>query len=249
MSGKRNRQRVQENKTEKKETLGRVIKDKFKKEQLPPITAKTEPQKQFLRAMNDVNIDVVVFNAVAGTGKSYCAMSTVGDWLKDGRYNKISLTRPAVGMGNTLGMLKGGLRDKYEPFLMPLIEVITKRFGVNYYENALSNKSLEFQTLEHIRGRSLGHVVVADEFQNSTPAEMFALMTRLEEGGKLVILGDPNQNDMKRENGITWLCDFVKAHPELESKVAVITATSDDIVRGGLCKMMVKAMEEENKVA
>lgn len=249
MSGKRNRQKVQENKTDKKESMGRVIKDKFKREQAPPILAKTPPQKEFLSAVHDNNIDVVVFNAPAGCGKSFCAMSTVSDWLKQGRFNKISITRPAIGMGNTLGMLKGGLRDKFEPFLMPLIEVMTQRYGQSYYENCISNKTLEFQTLEHIRGRSLGHVVVADEFQNATPNEMYALLTRMEEGGKLIILGDPNQNDMKKENGITWLCNFVEKNPELKAKIKVVTATSDNIVRGGLCKMMVKAMEKEIKVA
>ena len=71
------------------------------------------------------------------------------------------------------------------------------------------------------------------------------MLTRLADGGKLICIGDRTQNDIRGQNGIEWLVDFVEKNPELEEFVEVIRATSDDIVRGGLCKTVVKAKERQ----
>lgn len=241
---KRNKQRVVEERWNKKQEKGKVQLDKFLEEGSyvqPPVQAKTDRQKEFLRALK--SHQVVVFNAPAGVGKSFVTMCEATDWIKKGVYDKMVLSRPSVGMGNTLGLLPGDLRAKYEPFLMCLTDVICQRYGKGFYESSLSNGTLEFQTLEHIRGRSFDQLVILEEAQNTKPDEMYTMLTRIAEGGKLIIIGDPTQNDMKGENGIEWLCRFVDENPELREDVAVIHATSDDIVRSGLCKKMVKAKE------
>ena len=74
---------------------------------------------------------------------------------------------------------------------------------------------------------------------------MFSLITRVTEEGKLFIIGDPTQTDIKQENGLSWLFNFVEKH-SLHEYIEIIEATSDEIVRGGLCKAFVKAMEKEN---
>jgi phosphate starvation-inducible PhoH-like protein len=104
------------------------------------------------------------------------------------------------------------------------------------------------QPLEYIRGHSIKDVVVLDEGQLLSPDELFTMMTRIEEGGKLIIIGDPAQRD-NRGNGpdaITWLKGFVERH-RLYEHFAVLEATSDDIVRSGLCKDLVKAKEFDVK--
>jgi phosphate starvation-inducible PhoH-like protein len=73
------------------------------------------------------------------------------------------------------------------------------------------------------------------------------MLTRMEEGAKLILIGDPHQSDIRGKNGIDWLCEFVDNNPPLTEHIKVIKATSDDIVRGGLCKAMVVAKEKENK--
>ena len=80
------------------------------------------------------------------------------------------------------------------------------------------------------------------------PDELYTMLTRMEDGAKLILIGDPNQSDIRGQNGIDWLCEFVDNNPELTKHIKVIKATSDDIVRGGLCKAMVKAKEKELKV-
>lgn len=223
----------------------RIIKDKFEAERrVPPIQAMNEFQKKVLKALN--NKQITVIKAPAGCGKSYLTMATASDWLIKGQIDKIILTRPAVGMGRTLGLLKGDLDAKFDPYLAPLIEVFTDRYGRGRWETALNSGNVEKIPLEYMRGRNIRDVAIVEEAQNTTPDEMFSLITRVTEDGKLFIIGDPVQTDMKTESGLVWLYSFVDKHG-LHNHIEVIEATSDDIVRGGLCKDFVKAMESEGK--
>jgi len=242
--GKRNKETVIAERTAKKEYTGRVVDDKFDNKIATPVQAKNPTQKEFLSALK--THQVIVFNAPAGCGKSFLTMCEVTDWYKKGLINKIMLSRPAVGMGNTIGLLKGGIEEKYSPLLLPLLDVICSRYGTGFYQNSLSKGSIEMLPLEYIRGRNVEDVAIVDEFQNCTPDEAYTMITRVAEGGKLILLGDPTQNDLRGENAMQWLPKFVEANPELKDFIKVIEATSDDIVRGGLCKLMVKAKEKSN---
>ena len=236
--GKRNQETVVQERWEKKEEKGREVRAEYLK---PPVQAKNEVQKRFLQALQTKSC--IVLECPAGVGKSYLTMSEVTDWLKKGIYDTCYLTRPAVGMGNTVGLLKGGLREKYEPYLLPLVDVITQRYGNGFYESSLNNGTIQFALLEYIRGRSIDQVVVLEECQNTKPDEMYTMLTRIADGGCLICIGDRTQSDIKGQNGIEWLVEFVSENPELEEFVEVIRGTSDDIVRGGLCKTVVKAKE------
>ena len=222
----------------------RKVNAKFDEERVKvaPIQAKNEFQKKVLKALKEKQI--VVVKAPAGVGKSYLTMGTAADWLVKGEIDKIIITRPAVGMGRTLGMLKGDLESNFNPFLAPLIEVFTERYGKGKYETALHAGNIEMVPVEYMRGRNIRDVAIVDEAQNLTKEEMFSLITRVTEDGKLFIIGDPVQNDLKHESGLVWLYDFVKKH-ELYEFIEIIEATSEDIVRGGLCKAFVQAMESE----
>lgn len=208
------------------------------------------PLNEFQSNLNyEVNNTQVVFvDAPAGCGKTFIIMSNVVDWLKSGKIKKVILSRPSVGMGRSLGLLPGSMRDKFEPYLMPLIDVIKQRYGAGFYETQLSNGNIEFVPLEYLRGRSFNDaVVIVDEFQNTQPDESFSIMTRLGETSSLFCLGDTEQNDMKNsENGLDWAIDFIDRH-NLGKFASVVEGDSDDIVRSGFCKAIVKAMESENR--
>lgn len=246
---KRNQAQIVQDRWEKKSDVGRVIKSKFQDENYlaTPVTAKNDVQKLFLNALKE--FDVVVFSAPAGVGKSYLTMSEVSDWLKKGLYDKITLSRAVIPMGRSLGMLPSTLQQKFEPFLMPLLEVLWKRYGKSYYENCLANGSIELLAPEYARGRSVSDVMIIDEIQCMAPDELYTMLTRMESGAKLILIGDGTgqQTDIKGVNGIEWLTRFVENNPELQKHIKVITATSEDIVRGGLCKAMVQAKERESK--
>lgn len=244
---KRNLEQTVQQRWEKKSEVGRVIKSKFQDESYlaVPVTAKTDVQKLFLNALKE--FDVVVFSAPAGVGKSYLTMSEAADWLKKGVYDKITLTRAVIPMGRSLGMLPSTLQQKFEPYLMPLLEVLWKRYGKSYYENCLTNGSIELLAPEYSRGRSVEGVMIIDEGQSLHPDELYTLLTRMETGSKLIVIGDPNQSDIRGLNAIDWLEGFVENNPELTKHIKVIKADSNDIVRSGLCKAMVKAKEKEKK--
>jgi len=225
----------------------RVVKGKFEQEIKPPVQAKTPVQKEFLAALKQY--DVIVFSAPAGCGKSLLSMSEAADWLKKGDIDKITLSRAVIPMGRSLGMLPNSLQQKYEPFLMPLLEVLWNRYGKSYYEDCLANGALELLAPEYSRGRSVSGCMIIDEVQCMMPDELYTMLTRMEEGSKLILIGDGTgqQTDIKGQNGIDWLCSFVEKNPELTEYIKVIKATSDDIVRSSLTKAMVKAKEKEKK--
>ena len=246
MSGKRNQQKVVENRWEKKAETGRVVNEKHAaKEVKPPVQAKNEIQREFLAAMKEY--DVVAFIAPAGCGKSLLTMSEVTDWLKKGLYDQVVLSRAVIPMGRSLGMLPSTLQQKFEPYLMPLLEVIWNRYGKGFYENCLHDGTLELLAPEYARGRSISDIMVIDESQSLYPTELYTMITRMQEGSKLFLLGDTAQSDIRGENGLQWLEKFVEENPALSKHIKIIKADSDHIVRGGLCKAMVKAKEKENK--
>jgi len=237
---KRNKRQVVQDRWEKKLDEGRQVKEDY--EVKPPVQARNEKQKEFLKALNTKQ--VCIFNSPAGCGKSYLTMCEASDWLKKGYFNKISISRPNVIMGRSLGALKGDMVSKFEPLVQPLIEVVKDRYGIGFYESCIHNTTIELAPLEYIRGRNFSEIVIIDEAQLTTPDEMYTIMTRLADGGKLILIGDPTQKDQKGTDGITWLMDFVKRH-DMEDLVGYVEGTSDDIERGGFCKRVVKGMEKD----
>jgi len=239
---KRNREKVVNSRWEKKEQQGRVVKDEEHSYVKPPIQAKNSFQVSLIKALKTDKI--VVVDAPAGVGKSFVTMSEVADAIKKGKYHKMFLSRPAVGMGPTIGLLKGGMREKFEPYLLPLVDVLCTRYGKGFYESSLENGVIEYCPLEYIRGRNLNSVAIVDEFQNVIPKDAYTLITRVAENGKLILIGDSTQNDLKGKTGLVWLKEFIERH-NLQDYFEFITATSDDIVRSDICAASVKAREKD----
>lgn len=241
-----NNRQERQSRREEKRSRGRVVTERAHDEVdlARQITPRTDFQHDLLFALNH-KVGVFI-NGPAGTGKTFVVMSTVIDWLKSGKIKKIILSRPAVGMGNSLGLLPGSIREKFEPYLEAMVDVIVKRYGRGYYETQLGNRNIEFAPLEYVRGRSFEDaVVIIDEFQNTDADTAYTIMTRLGEGTKMVCLGDITQNDMKgRESGLDWAIDFIDRH-NLTDLAEFVECTSDSIVRSPFCKAVVKAREAD----
>lgn len=240
-----NRRAIQERK-EKKSSRGRVVTQRSQEESraVRPVSPIGQFQRELLYALNEK--DTILVDAPAGAGKTFVVMSTVSDWLKSGKIKKIVLSRPSVGMGNTLGLLPGDIKEKFEPFLASLVDVLVKRHGQGYYETQMANKNIEFVPLEYIRGRSFDNaIVIVDEFQNTSEDEAYTILTRLGQGSKMVLMGDRTQNDMRgHQTGLEWAIDFIIRH-QLFEFADVIEGNSDDIVRSKFCKAVVKAREKD----
>lgn len=241
-----NNRQERQSRREKKASRERVVTPRAREEVelAKAIQTRTHFQESLLSAVNQK--DAVFVNGPAGTGKTFVVMSTVIDWLKSGKIKKIVLSRPTVGMGNSLGLLPGDIREKFEPYLAALVQVIKDRYGANYYETQLNNKNIEFVPLEYVRGRSFeDSVVIVDEFQNTDEETAYTIMTRLGEGSKMFCLGDITQNDMKgKESGLDWAIDFIDRH-NLFHLMEFVEGSSEDIVRSEICKAVVKAREKD----
>lgn len=243
-----NRQARKDREQGKKEAkLKLVTEDVLEKFPLKaPITPKTNFQKALVSDLTYKN--AIFATAPAGVGKTYVVVSTVVDWLKAGKIKKLILSRPSVGMGNTLGLLPGDIKEKFTPYLMAIIEVITKRYGHGFYETQVNNGNIEFLPLEYVRGRSFEDaVVIVDEFQNTDEETAYTILTRVGENSKIVCMGDVTQTDMKnKRSGLTWVTDFIIRH-NLQEVAGVVVGDSDDIVRSDFCKLVVQAREKDLK--
>lgn len=163
----------------------------------PPVLAKTRGQIDYLKAMRE---NEVVFGiGPAGTGKTYLAMAQALQSLRDKTVQRLVLTRPAVEAGEALGFLPGDLNEKVFPYLRPLYDALYEMLETDEAEKMIERGIVEIAPLAYMRGRTLKNsFVILDEAQNTTTEQMLMFLTRLGEGSRCVVTGDPSQVDLKR---------------------------------------------------
>jgi phosphate starvation-inducible PhoH-like protein len=202
---------------------------------------KNEKQDDLIDAIKECPITVTM--GCAGTGKTYCSAGTVAQLFMKGKYKKIVLTRANVPTGKSLGHFPGTVEEKMTPWLMPMLEVLTKAFGKGKYEYMLSKGEIEIQPIETIRGRSYENaLVLVDEAQNLNIEEIKAITTRIGENTKLVLMGDPAQSDVS--NGKD-LIRFARKVNQAGILLPVIEFGVDDIVRSDIVADLVRLFIEE----
>jgi phosphate starvation-inducible PhoH-like protein len=209
---------------------------------LPPIKPLNPAQATYLDALR-ASPQVVVLGP-AGTGKTWIAATYAADLFRNGRIEKIILTRPNVPCGRSLGYFPGTLEDKFAPWAAPVVEAIKERIGKAAYEIALKKGDIELVPFEVMRGRSWKNAfVLLDEAQNTTAAEIKTFLTRVGEDCSVVINGDVNQCDLDQASGLRTVIHMIKSQM---LPVPVIEFTRQDIVRSGICAMWVRAFDEAN---
>lgn len=163
----------------------------------PAVLAKTRGQIAYLKAMKDH--EVVFGIGPAGTGKTFLAMAQALQALRDKTVQRIVLTRPAVEAGEALGFLPGDLKEKVFPYLRPLYDALYEMLEADEAERLLERNIVEIAPLAYMRGRTLKNsFVILDEAQNTTTEQMLMFLTRLGEGSRCAVTGDPSQVDLKR---------------------------------------------------
>ena len=165
--------------------------------QRPAVSPKNEGQARYLEAIED---NTVTFGTgPAGTGKTYIAMARALSALKNKEVSKVVLSRPAVEAGEALGFLPGALEEKLSPYLRPLYDAIYDMLDPGDMEKYMDRGAIEIAPLAYMRGRTLSRAfVILDEAQNTTEEQMFMFLTRIGEGSRCIITGDPSQCDLKR---------------------------------------------------
>ena len=212
------------------------------------IKARTVNQKKLVQ---EINLKDMVFAiGPAGTGKTYTAVAMAVKALKAKEVKRIVLTRPAVEAGENLGFLPGDLKEKLDPYLMPLYDALRDMIPHEKLADMLEFGVIEIAPLAFMRGRTLDKAfVILDEAQNTTPMQMKMFLTRMGMTAKFVITGDMTQVDLphKQKSGLAHVLDVLKDIEE----IGVIRLGQSDIIRHSLVKKIVTAFEEaeekENK--
>lgn len=202
------------------------------------IRPRTENQAVLLKALDEHALIAAL--GPAGTGKTYLAIAKAVEALQAGKVGRIVLSRPAVGAGEQIGFLPGGMEDKLAPYLRPLYDALSDRLSPKQLQHMLSEGLIEIAPIGFMRGRTLNNAfVVIDEAQNCTYTQIKMLLTRLGWNSTMVVTGDPAQTDLLP--GMSGLSD-VAARLETMEDVAVIRLEAVDVVRHPLVAKMLDAL-------
>jgi phosphate starvation-inducible PhoH-like protein len=203
---------------------------------------------QRLYLQNILHHDISFGIGPAGTGKTYLAVATAAAMLIAGRVDRIILSRPAVEAGERLGFLPGDLREKIDPYLAPLYDALYDMLPADQVVNRLNSGEIEVAPLAFMRGRTLSHAyVILDEAQNATPIQMKMFLTRIGEGSRMAITGDPSQVDLP-PGSISGLLHAVGTLKDIED-VRIVRFTDADVARHSLVTRIVQAYDEEDRRA
>ena len=207
------------------------------------IRAKTAGQREILKAAAEN--DIVFALGPAGTGKTYMGVALAVRALKEKEIKKIFLVRPAVEAGETLGFLPGDLKEKVDPYLRPLYDALEDMIHFDKLKMYLEKNIIEIAPLAYMRGRTLGNCyVILDEAQNATEMQFRMFLTRLGNGGKIIITGDDSQIDLPRNqrSGLLQAKRILKGVPG----IGFVRMKPTDVVRHKLVREIIAAYKKED---
>jgi phosphate starvation-inducible PhoH-like protein len=205
------------------------------------IRPRTPGQSEYVQAIR--THDLVVCTGPAGTGKTYLAVATAVEALKEQAIRKIVLVRPAVEAGESLGFLPGDLQAKINPYLRPLQDALRDMIDHEQVRRYMEDDVIEVVPLAYMRGRTLNNAfIIMDEAQNTTVSQMKMFLTRMGEGSKMVVSGDTSQVDLP-SHAKSGLIDALHRLNGIEG-FAAVRLTGSDIVRHRLVQDIVRAYEE-----
>jgi len=189
--------------------------DQQSKSKIINLIPRSRRQEAYIDALTNESKLIVLASGPAGTGKTMLGLLAGIKAYKSGLFNKIILTRPAVGVDDEKhGFLPGDLNQKMEPWTRPLFDVFHEYYSPTETAKMLEDQIIEISPLAFMRGRTFKNAwIVADEMQNATPNQMKMLLTRLGEGSKIVVTGDIRQTDKKEiDNGLLDFSTLVERY-------------------------------------
>lgn len=173
--------------------------------------ARTPNQVKYVKLLKNNNVKVLFVTGPAGCGKTLIGCSYALQGLMNKDYQKIIITRPTVSMSEEYGYLPGKIDEKLHPWLIPIYD----SFNSTKIKEYMQNGKIEIAPLGFIRGRTFHNsFVMVDEAQNIDSNQMKTLLTRIGQESKMVLVGDPEQCDLKGiYSGLSHFIDRLKTHP------------------------------------
>ncbi len=205
------------------------------------IMARTLNQKKLVQSI--VKNDMVFAVGPAGTGKTYTAVAMAVRALKEKEVKRIILTRPAVEAGENLGFLPGDLKEKLDPYMMPLYDALRDMIPPEKLADMLEFGVIEIAPLAFMRGRTLDKAfVILDEAQNATTMQMKMFLTRMGMTAKFVITGDMSQVDLpyRQKSGLAYALDVLDG----VEGIGVVRLQQSDVIRHAIVKRVIDAFEK-----
>lgn len=209
-----------------------------------PIKGRSENQQQLIDAFE--KSDMIFAVGPAGTGKTYLSIALAVKALKEKAAKKIILSRPAVEAGEKLGFLPGDMKDKIDPYLQPLYDALEDMLPAVKLQDMMDKHIIQIAPLAFMRGRTLSDaVVILDEAQNTTPAQIRMFLTRMGWNTKMIITGDLTQIDLPHaeKSGLKEALSILDG----VDGISVINLDKKDIVRHKLVTRIVNAYEAHDK--
>ena len=211
-----------------------------------PIKARTGNQQKLIEAYE--KNDMVFAVGPAGTGKTYLSIALAVKALKEKTAKKVILSRPAVEAGEKLGFLPGDMKDKIDPYLQPLYDALEDMLPQVKLQDMMEKHIIQIAPLAFMRGRTLSDaVVILDEAQNTTPAQIRMFLTRMGWNTKMIITGDTSQIDLP-PRAKSGLIEALHILAGIEG-IGMVTLTQKDIVRHKLVTRIVNAYDDFDKAA
>ncbi|MEW6491971.1 MAG: PhoH family protein [Cyanobacteriota bacterium] len=205
------------------------------------IRAKTLRQRQYIKAVQTHDMTFCI--GPAGTGKTFLAVVLAAQALLANQYERLILTRPAVEAGERLGFLPGDLQQKINPYLRPLYDALHELIDPEKIPSLMERGVIEVAPLAYMRGRTLSNAfVIVDEAQNTTPAQMKMVLTRLGSRSRMVVTGDITQTDLppNQQSGLAVAQKILRSI----DGIAFCELTTKDVVRNPLVQRIVAAYEQ-----
>ena len=206
-----------------------------------PIKGRSESQQQLIDAYN--SNDMVFAVGPAGTGKTYLSIALAVKALKEKTAKKVILSRPAVEAGEKLGFLPGDMKDKIDPYLQPLYDALEDMIPQAKLQDMMDKHVIQIAPLAFMRGRTLSDaVVILDEAQNTTTAQIKMFLTRMGWNTKMIVTGDLTQVDLPRgqKSGLAQAMEILEGTEGL----AIVRLTEKDIVRHKLVTRIVNKFQQ-----
>jgi phosphate starvation-inducible protein PhoH and related proteins len=205
------------------------------------VRARNAAQDAYLRALR--KYELVFADGPAGTGKTWLAVGHAVSLIERGAVDRIILSRPAVEAGERLGFLPGDMREKVDPYLRPIYDALNDFMDARHVERGLQTGMIEIAPLAFMRGRTLTNaVILLDEAQNTTSMQMKMVLTRLGEGSRMIVTGDPSQIDLPpgQKSGMVEAMRLLKG----VEGIGMSVFREADVVRHDLVRRIVKAYDE-----
>jgi phosphate starvation-inducible protein PhoH and related proteins len=206
------------------------------------IAPKTAAQANYLDMLSRCELTFGV--GPAGTGKTFLAAAYGASLLRRGQVDRLVITRPAVEAGEKLGFLPGDLNEKVDPYLAPIWEALNDILGPDDVRRRRDKGEIEAAPIAFMRGRTLAHAfIIVDEAQNTSRLQMKMVLTRLGEGARMVVTGDPSQIDLlnPRDSGLRHALRILKD----VKGVAIQTFQAQDVVRHAMVERIVRAYDAD----